>query len=151
MEGVHIDVIAAPGDVLAARTNLQPGQVGDRPGRSMLAGDPLGVIERQLAGPNGHRHRGFEEAAARLRGVEFQIDGRGGLAGHAVLEKADEQTCQRHDRARLLFHEDASTERTCVSIQSTKPIILAGPWPGAEVLAKRTGGAAPAMHFAKSL
>ena len=81
VEEVHVDGIALPGHGLAASGQAQAGEVDDRPRRRVLAGDPLGVGERQRAGPGGQGEPGVEDLAWRLAGVDLDDDGALGGAG----------------------------------------------------------------------
>ncbi len=48
MEGVHVVESATPSQPLTIGRELQPGEINHRPSRTMLAGDPLGINQRNL-------------------------------------------------------------------------------------------------------
>ena len=72
MEGVHVDVVASPRNVFAGGVHLEPGQIGDRSRRAVRSGNPLGVVERDLARLDGNHQMRVINLLRRLAGVEFE-------------------------------------------------------------------------------
>ena len=75
MEGKGIHQIPPPGERLSRGRELQPGHVDDRPGRGMLTGNPLGIVEHQRPGAHRNLEVGMDDLLRRARGVHFDADG----------------------------------------------------------------------------
>ncbi len=81
MEGVHVDVIALPGERLPIRRKNNSGEVADGPGGAVLAGNPFGIDQRQGPRMNRNREMSVQNLSRRVRQVNRQIDLRKGKAG----------------------------------------------------------------------
>ena len=77
VDGVEVDVVAAPGEDLFAGADDEAGEIDDRAVGAVLAGDPLRVAEGQRAGGGGREGELRVENAA--RGVAA-VDREGGAA-----------------------------------------------------------------------
>ncbi len=75
-EGVHVLGIAPPLDGLAGSAQLQPGQVGGGAGGGVLARQPFGVHQRELAGLDRDLQAGMEDLARGIGGIHVQCDRR---------------------------------------------------------------------------
>src|SRR5258708_40081647 len=75
MERVHVDVIAAPRNRLTARGKLQTRKIDDRASRSVLAGNPFRIDERQGPRRNRHRQARVKKFAWRFGSVDAENDG----------------------------------------------------------------------------
>jgi hypothetical protein len=63
VEGEAVEQVAAPLQSFAAGEELESGQVDDGAVRRVLAGNPLGIIERQVSSAGGNFQLGVEDFA----------------------------------------------------------------------------------------
>ncbi len=75
VDGEAVEQIAAPFQSLAAGGEFEAGEVDDGAVGSMLAGNPLGIIEGQVAGAGGNLQLGVEDFAGGRSGVYGDGDG----------------------------------------------------------------------------
>ncbi len=73
VEGVDVGRLARPDERLAARAGAEPRDLGDRPARGVLAGQPFGIEEGEFTRP-GHRDRlaDAEDAAGKIGRIDAQ-------------------------------------------------------------------------------
>ncbi len=82
MERVHVHDVAAPRDRLSASRDLQPDQVVNRPGRRVLAGQPLGIDQGHWTGHHGKVFGRVVELTRHVARVDAQQDRAGRLGSH---------------------------------------------------------------------
>src|SRR5579859_7480835 len=70
VESEAVEQIAAPFERLTSRAELQSGKIDDRAVGSVLAGDPLRVVEGEVAGSGGALQRSMENLARCGGGVD---------------------------------------------------------------------------------
>jgi hypothetical protein len=75
-KGVHVRRVARPVERTAPGGHADPGHVGDRARRSVLAGQPLRVEERDRSGRERESHPGVEETPRSFPRVHFDRDRR---------------------------------------------------------------------------
>ena len=75
MELIEVDVVATPGEAIAACVELDAGDVGDGAGGGVIAGDPLRHDEAVVAGFDGKIDLGVEEAARGFGEIGGDLDG----------------------------------------------------------------------------
>src|SRR5580658_6649997 len=80
VEGEAVEQVAAPFQRLASGKEFQAREIDDRAVGGVLARDPLGVVEREVAGSRGNFQRGMENLAGSRAGVDGDGDG-GGSCG----------------------------------------------------------------------
>ena len=80
VEGESVEQVAAPFQGLAGGGELQSGEIDDGAVGSVFAGNPLGVVEDEVAGRGGDFQRGVEDFAGGGGGVDGDGDGGRGLA-----------------------------------------------------------------------
>ena len=74
-----VEQVAAPFQSLAAGEKFQAGEIDDRAVGSVFAGNPLRVVEREVAGAGWNFQRGVEDFAGSRGGVDRKGDrGRSG-------------------------------------------------------------------------
>ena len=98
-----IQQVAPPGESLAIGGELQPGQILNRAGRAMLAGNPFGIVESERARLGGNGHPRMKDLSRRFRGIHGETDLRSGRAhGQHWREEND----QPADMTKNLSGED---------------------------------------------
>ena len=70
VEGESVEQVAAPFERLAGGGELQAGEIDDRAVGRVLAGNPFGVVESEVAGRGGNFQRGVEDLAGSGGGVD---------------------------------------------------------------------------------
>ena len=74
VESEAVEQITAPFQGLASGGELQAGEIDDGPVGGVLAGDPFGVVKREVAGGRGNLQRGVEDFARSGGGVDCDGD-----------------------------------------------------------------------------
>src|SRR5579863_4343797 len=75
MDGVAVEQVAAPFERGAVGLEKQSGEIDDGAVRSVLAGDPFGIVEGEVAGSGGNFQRGVEKLAGSGGGIHMNRDG----------------------------------------------------------------------------
>src|SRR5438067_13634777 len=75
MKCIHLDVVAPPRDRLATSREFQAGEIDDRAGWSMLAGNPFWIDERQRSRRHRNRHVRMKKFARRFGSIDAERDG----------------------------------------------------------------------------
>src|ERR1700732_1564691 len=89
VDGEAVDQVATPLENLSAGTELQAGEVDHGAVGGVLAGNPLRVIEGEIAGAGGNFQRGVEDLAGGGGGVDGN--------GHSGQSCAPSGNCQHYD------------------------------------------------------
>ena len=90
VEGVEVDVIATPGDLLAVGVDDQAGEVVDGAAGTVIAGNPLDGCESDRPGRDGYFDLGVKQLAGHIGEVGGDEDGRWGLRGSKCGKNCDE-------------------------------------------------------------
>jgi len=82
--------VAIPGNRLAIGSDHEPGQLRDRSGRPVLAGQILRIEQRQRSGLDGHRESCVQDALGGAAHVDVDFDGLRGLRGRCRAARDSE-------------------------------------------------------------
>ncbi len=93
MDGVHIDVIAAPLKRLAIGDKFQTSLIGNGAGGSVLAGNPFRIKQGERPGLHRDRQARMKQAAGRFAGVDRDGDLAGKTWCRSVLR--EESGCKK--------------------------------------------------------
>src|SRR5438477_1238996 len=81
MEGIHIDQVTLPVQLLSVGPDVQSHQVLDGTGRAMVPRNPLGIHQRYRSGTYRDGDGGVQNVARSVRSVNPQALRDGGLRG----------------------------------------------------------------------
>ena len=84
MEGEGVKQVALPGNDLAIALEFKAGEAGDGTGRTVLAWNPLGVVERERPGLNGQHQVGVQELLWSFGCIHRERDSLAGLRRRGV-------------------------------------------------------------------
>ena len=76
MEHIHVVEIAMPGKPLAIAEELQSGEINNRTGGAMFAGNPLGINQREVTGKSRNLKLGMKNLLRRMGRVHQQMGDR---------------------------------------------------------------------------
>ncbi len=93
LDAVHVEGVAFPRDGLPGCREPETREIGDRPGGSVFAGDPLRVEESQCSGRGRNHQLRVEDLARRFARVHLEDDGPilGGLDRRGARRRGERQ------------------------------------------------------------
>jgi hypothetical protein len=107
VDAVHIDIIAAPGKCLAVGVNDDPREIVDGPSGTVVARNPLRVLESERTGAYRYFQTSMEKMPRRIGEVYMQGDWGLGWGRYLCLANSggkEEQINAGENRATLVHY-----------------------------------------------